>query len=151
MNMKKMSILVCCLVVIGSAAQPARAEDSRESQLSNRLAKASSLSLSEGKTNNIAVVGAPAQQTRAGDLLESQLSDRLAKTSLLSLIVGNPNEIVKGNFAYGGIAVAAFKTDNPLQLISPFAPEKYGSGEDNVLRDLKTGRTSGCKLFQIQF
>jgi len=52
---------------------------------------------------------------------------------------------------YSGIAVAAFKTDNPLQLISPFAPAKYGSSKDNVLRDLKTGRTSGWKLFQIQF
>jgi len=151
MSIKKMSILLTCVVVIGATAQQARAEDSRVPQLSNRLAKASSLSLSEGKTNDIAVVGAPAQQTRAGDLLESQLSNRLAKASLLLLNEGNPNEIVKGNFAYSGIAVAAFKTANPLQLISPFAPEKYGSGEDNVLRDLKTGRTSGWKLFQIQF
>jgi len=100
---------------------------------------------------SLAVVGAPAQQTRTGDLLESQLSDRLAKTSLLLLNEGNPNEIVKGNFAYSGIAVAAFKTDNPLQLISPFAPAKSGSSKDNVLRDLKTGRTSGWKLFQIRF
>ena len=151
MSMKKMSILVYSVVVVGAAAQQARAEDSRESQLSNRLAKASSLSLSEEKTNDMAVVGAAAQQARAEDLLESQLSDRLAKASSLSLSEGNPNEIVKGNFAYSGIAVAAFKTDNLLQLVSPFAPEKYGSGEDNVLRDLKTGRTSGCKLFQIKF
>ena len=146
-----MSVLLCSLVVVGAAAQQARAEDLRESQLSNRLAKASSLSLSAGKTNYITVVSAAAQQARAEDLLESQLSDRLAKASLHLLNEGNPNEIVKGNFAYSGIAVAAFKTDNPLQLISPFAPEKYGSGEDNVLRDLKTGRTSGCKLFQIKF
>ena len=146
-----MSILLCSLVVVGASAQQARAEDSRESQLSNRLAKASSPSSSEGKTNDNAVVGAPAQQAHAEDLLESQLSDRLAKASSLSLSEGKQNEIVKGNFAYSGIAVAAFKTDNLLQLVSPFAPERYGSGEDNVLRDLKTGRTSGWKLFQIQF
>jgi hypothetical protein len=111
MIMKKMSILLYCLTVVGAAAQQALAEDSRESQLSNRLAKASLLSLSEG----------------------------------------DPNEIVKRNFAYSGIAVAAFKTDNLLQLVNPFAPAKYGPSENNVLRDLKTGRLSGCKLFQIQF
>ncbi|MEI6786609.1 MAG: hypothetical protein WCQ21_37515 [Verrucomicrobiota bacterium] len=149
--MKKMSILLCSLVVVGAAAQQVLAEDSRESQLSNRLAKASSLSLSEGKTDDIAVVGAAAQQVPAGGLLESQLSDRLAKVSLHSLSEGNPNEIVKGNFAYSGIAVAAFKTDNPLQLASPFAPARYGSGLDNVLRDLKTGGVSGWKLFSIGF
>jgi hypothetical protein len=151
MSMKKISVLLCSLMVVGAAAQPARTEDSRELQLSNRLAKASSLSLSEGKTDDIAVVGAAPQKASAEDLLESQLSDRLAKASLLSLSEGNPNEIVKRNFAYSGIAVAAIKTDNPLQLISPLAPAKYGSGEDNVLRDLKTRRTSGWKLFQIQF
>jgi hypothetical protein len=151
MSMKKLSVLLFSLVVIGAAAQQACAEDSRESQSSNRLAKASSPSSSVGKTNDIAVVGAAAQPTRAGDLLESQLSDRLAKANLLSLSEWNPNEIVTRNFAYSGIAVAAFKTDNLLQLVSPFAPEKYGSGENNVLRDLKTGRTSGWKLFQIQF
>ena len=100
---------------------------------------------------SVVVIGAAAQQARAEDLLESQLSDRLAKASLLSLSEGNPNEIVKGNFAYSGIAVAAFKTDNPLQLVSPFAPAKYGSSEENVLRDLKTARPSGWKLFQIRF
>ena len=151
MSMKKMSILLYSLVVVGAFAQQARTEDSRESQLSNRLAQASSLSLSEGKTNYITMVSAAAQQARAEDLLESQFSDRLAKASSLSLSEGNPNEIVKGNFAYSGIALAAFKTDNPLQLVSPFAPAKYGSSEDNVLRDLKTGKTSGWKLFQIRF
>jgi hypothetical protein len=65
---------------------------------------------------SLVVVGAPAQPARAEDLLKSQLSDRLAKASSLSLSEGKPNEIVKGNFAYSGIAVAAFKTDSLLQL-----------------------------------
>jgi hypothetical protein len=151
MRKKKMSILLSFVVVIGAVAQQARPEDSRESQLSNLLAKASSLSLSEENTNDIAVVDAAAEQAHAEDLLESQWSDRLAMVSLHSLSEGNPNEILNGNFTYSGIAVAAFKSDNPLQLISPFAPAKYGSGEDNVLRDLKTDRISGWKLFQIRF
>jgi hypothetical protein len=149
--MKRISVLLCSLMVVGAAAQQARTGDSRASQLSNRLAKASSPSSSKGKTNDIAVVGAAAQPARAGDLLESQLSDRLAKARLLSLSELNPNEIVTRYFAYGGIAVAAFKADNPLQLVSPFATENYGSGLDNVLRDLKTGRPYGWKLFEIRF
>jgi hypothetical protein len=100
---------------------------------------------------SLMVVGAAAQQARAGDLLESQSSDRLAKARLLSLSELNLNEIVTRYFAFGGIAVAAFKTDNPLQLVSPFATEKYGSGLDNVLSDLKTGRPYGWKLFEIRF
>jgi hypothetical protein len=61
------------------------------------------------------------------------------------------NEVVKGNVTYSGSAVEAFKTGNPLQLFNPFAPAKYDSGEDNVLRDSVTGRASAWKLFSIRF
>jgi hypothetical protein len=151
MSMKNISVLLWSLVVVAAAAQQARAEDSRESPLSNRLAKASSPSSSKGKTNDIAVVGAAAQPARAGDSMESQLSERMAKANWISLSEWNPNEIVTRYFAYGGIAVAAFKADDPLQLFSPFAQSKYGSGLDNALRDLKTGRPYGWKLFEIRF
>ena len=57
MSMKIVSVLLSCVVVIGAAAQPVRAENSRDSQLSNRLAKASSLSLSEGKVQAGTLVG----------------------------------------------------------------------------------------------
>jgi hypothetical protein len=53
--------------------------------------------------------------------------------------------------SYSGIAVAVVKADNPLQLLNPLAPERYGSAEDNSLRDLKTGQVSGWKLFSIRF
>ena len=151
MSMKRLSFVLCSVVVVCVAAQQARAGDSRESQLSNRLANATSLSLGERKTNDLAAVGAVAQQTRGQDLLEWQLSDRLAKARWLSLSVGNPNEIVKGRLTYSGIAVAAFKTDNLLQMVNPFAPARYGSGEGNVLRDFKTAKVSGWKLFSIRF
>ena len=151
MSMMKMSVLLYSVVMVGAVAQQASTEDLQGSELSNRLANASSLLLSEEKTNDIAVDGVVAQPAPVEDWMQSQLSDRLAMDTSLSLSEANPNEIVKGNFAYSGIAVAAFTTDNLLQLFNPFAPAKYGSGEDYVLRDLKTDGVSGWKLFSIGF
>jgi hypothetical protein len=47
--------------------------------------------------------------------------------------------------------VEVVRTSNLLQLINPLAPAKYGSGEDNTLRDSFTGRATGWKLFSIRF
>ena len=62
-----------------------------------------------------------------------------------------PNEIVGKNVTYSGIAVQLAKTDNPLQLINPAAPARYGSSEDNVSRDPMTGKVTGLKIFAIDF
>ena len=83
--------------------------------------------------------------------MESDYSARLRKASSLSLSEVKANEIVRGDLAYSGIAVSAIKTDNLLQLFNPVAPPKYGSAEDNTLRDSITGRTSGWKIFSIRF
>ena len=60
-------------------------------------------------------------------------------------------EIVKANVTYSGIALALVKTDNWLQLINPLAPARYGTGENNVLRDPAPGKVYGWKLFSIRF
>lgn len=62
-----------------------------------------------------------------------------------------PNEIKKANVTYSGVAVQVVKTRNPLQLINPAAPARYGSAEDNTLRDPVTGLASGWKIFSIRF
>ena len=51
---------------------------------------------------------------------------------------------------YSGILVQAVRS-NPLQLINPFAPAKYGDGEANILRHLVTRKVEGLKLWQISF
>ena len=43
------------------------------------------------------------------------------------------------------------KTHNPLQLINPLAPAKYGSPEDNVMRDPAQGKILGLKFLSIKF
>lgn len=99
----------------------------------------------------LTLLTATTQPTRAEDSLESQLSARLGKVSSRSSTEARPNELVKGSVAYSGIVVQVLKTDNLLQLLNPLAPAKYGSAENNTLRDSITGRVSGWKLFSIRF
>jgi hypothetical protein len=111
----------------------------------------------------LAPLAAAAQKSPAEESLESQLNARFGQPSTPLSAPTKPNEIVRGNLTYSGIAVQLFKTDNLLQLFNPAAPAKYGSGEDNVLRDEgedtvlhnsvtgRTGRSVGWKLFSIRF
>jgi hypothetical protein len=62
-----------------------------------------------------------------------------------------PNEMSLGRLKVDGIVVHLIRTDNPLQLINPAAPERHGSPEDNVVRDLTTGKVSGLKLLELRF
>jgi hypothetical protein len=98
-----------------------------------------------------ATCAATAQTARTDGSVESQPSARFEKLNSLSLTGVKAYEVVKGNVTYSGIAVETFKADNPLQLINPLAPAKYGSPEDNVLRDSVPGRASAWKLFSIRF
>jgi hypothetical protein len=56
-----------------------------------------------------------------------------------------------GRLEVNGVFVQLAKTDNPLQLINPAAPEPYGSAEENILRDPVSGKVSGLKLFELRF
>jgi hypothetical protein len=99
----------------------------------------------------LATFAATSQFARAEDSLESQLNTRLGKESSSLSTGAKAKEIVRGNVTYGGSAVEAYKTGSPLQLFNPFAPAKYDSGDDNVMRDTATGRASAWKLFSIAF
>jgi len=99
----------------------------------------------------LAVLAVGASEARAQDSMESQLDARLGKAASLSMSEVKLNEIVKGNVAYSGIVVDVWKTDSLPALLNPFAPARYGSAEDNTLRDSITERASGWKLFSIRF
>ena len=62
-----------------------------------------------------------------------------------------PNETTRGRIKMDGILVQAVKADNPLQLINPAAPERYGSADDNVARDFTSGKVSGLKFLELRF
>jgi len=60
-----------------------------------------------------------------------------------------PSEKYPG-IQYSGIWVQAVRS-NPLQLINPFAPARYGDGEANILRNPFTRAVEGLKIWEISF
>ena len=61
------------------------------------------------------------------------------------------NQIVRKQITYSGALVQLYKTDSPLQLISPFAPASYGSGHANLSIDPVTRKPGGIALLSINF
>jgi hypothetical protein len=64
-----------------------------------------------------------------------------------------PNEIAgtRPDVTYSGVLVQVKKTDNPLQLINPFAPARYGSGDQNFSRDVTGRGAGGLKFFSMGY
>jgi hypothetical protein len=64
-----------------------------------------------------------------------------------------PNEIrgARANISYSGIGPELVKTDNPLQLINPWAPPEYGYGEQNLSQNITIRHEPGLKVFAINF
>jgi len=51
-----------------------------------------------------------------------------------------------------GVIPRAIRSGNPLQMLNPFAPAKYGTAEeDTVLGPEVPGRGDGIKLFSVSF
>ena len=54
--------------------------------------------------------------------------------------------------AASGVIPHALRGGNPLEMLDPLAPAKYGTAEENVLLDPGvTGRGNGINLFSISF
>ena len=57
------------------------------------------------------------------------------------------NEITIGKFTYSGIFIQALKTDNPLQLVNPFAPPNLMKASPSEWRKTwRFERTSDCSV-----
>jgi hypothetical protein len=50
-----------------------------------------------------------------------------------------------------GVVPRAFRGGNPLQMLNPWAPPQYGTGEQSVAYNPFTGRYDQIKLFEIVF
>ncbi len=64
-----------------------------------------------------------------------------------------PNEIAgtRANVSYSGIVPETIKSDNPLQLINPFAPPEYGFGEQNLSPYITPRKEPGLKFLSVNF
>jgi hypothetical protein len=50
-----------------------------------------------------------------------------------------------------GVILRAVRGGNPLQMLNPKAPAKYGTAAQSVVFDPITGKWRGIKLFEIVF
>lgn len=140
--MKKYIVLLSVLAVLGFRAEA-------------QQAKTESPKVAAAKTETWkAVPSGPeiskAEATRTDMPLQSATTQIGKKRQSLAQDE-KPNEILKEKVGYSGIAVQLVKTDNPVQLISPAAPAKYGSPEDNTLRNPIDNKVLGLKIFAIKF
>jgi hypothetical protein len=54
--------------------------------------------------------------------------------------------------AVSGVIPRAIRGGNPLQMLNPFAPAKYGTAEENVSLDPDVpGKVNGINFFSISF
>ncbi|MGH7938261.1 MAG: hypothetical protein ACREFG_07125 [Chthoniobacterales bacterium] len=54
--------------------------------------------------------------------------------------------------ARGGVVFTAARNGNPLQMLNPLAPARYGNARDHVSYDPKNpGKPKGIKLFEWTF
>jgi len=61
------------------------------------------------------------------------------------------HEISIGRYTVDGIAVELLKADNPLELIDPTVPERYGWMNDNLVPTLRPTDAAGLKIFELRF
>lgn len=88
--------------------------------------------------------------TPADSSLQSQMTHQLESSPIYKQ-TEKPNEIKGTNVSYTGILVQLIKRENPLQLVNPVAPARYGSAQANVDRSPFTGRADGLKFFSLSF
>jgi hypothetical protein len=106
--------------------------------------------LAAGTVNAQSPGPADAQSPVRNDALETRLSYE-ARATLAKPESPALNRILGQRFIYTGIAVEMIRADNPLQMLNPFAPERYGDAEQNVVRDPITGHVDGLKIFCVSF
>ena len=72
-------------------------------------------------------------------------------TNSISVLQTAPNEVVGRRVVYRGILVQLKKADKPWQLLNPFAPARYGRGDENLTRDPITDKPRGFAVFSLKF
>ena len=83
--------------------------------------------------------------TADAQALHAQLKKKYVKRS-----VAPPPVVTKE--PVDGVVPRAFQPGgNPLQMINPAAPAKYGTAEEHVVLDPETGKWRGIKLFTFNF
>ena len=139
--MKTKTILwvsICCCL-LGGAVVASAADDPSASSLVIKTKGATKLE--EGKS------GATAASTNAIAVPPMAAPRPVSAVYITRLKENKPQPIQ--NKKYGGPIYAAFTAKDAYQWINPFAPSRYGGGEENMPKDPSTGRPAGVTLFVV--
>ncbi len=130
-------------IVLGTASVYAQAQTQAQAQAQAKAKTQARVQPTNAPPTN-------AQPARASQSLLAQAPGP-GTLELPSLQATRPNQIVVGKLSYSGITVQAIKAKNPLQLLNPAAPARYGSGQDNVVNFPFSGTGPMLKLFSLDF
>jgi hypothetical protein len=95
--------------------------------------------------------GAQGTNTPPAKAATLHVLERPAKDATLTVPLEAAPRKPSARVVYGGALVRAAKADQPLQMLSPLAPAKYGDGAAHLARDPWTGKAQGFTLFTISF
>jgi hypothetical protein len=103
--------------------------------------------------NSIGKLSTPGQQAAPTNSVPPVILTTLAPVDESAITrVNRRREYFSDQDKYGGILYKAYRAENPLQLINPFAPRGYGQSEAAELpRDRLTDVPSGFSVFSIRF
>jgi hypothetical protein len=97
-----------------------------------------------------ALLAAPPKTKSTDPVNDAQLYAP-GQTSVLTVKKPTPNQIAGHKVVYSGIAVQVIKTKNPINLVNPWAPAEYGTGDCNLERDTITAKPVGFRFLSISF
>lgn len=99
----------------------------------------------------VSAAGAMAQNAKSGVSKDTQATSSDREKAAPVVKMESPKQLLGKKFKYDGALIKLTKADNPLQMINPFAPARYGSGFDNLARDPIDGKGTGISLVSIKF
>jgi hypothetical protein len=106
------------------------------------------LNASAGEPQPAASGGVPDGKSAKSSVEAQTKTTTPAKTQRLEQLDIRP---VHRGVTYGGALYEIAKADQPLQILNPFAPARYGSGETNVVRDPITKQPRGVAFFSLHW
>jgi len=91
-----------------------------------------------------------ASTTRAQELKAATQAEKAAKKSI-RVRQDKPNEVTVRKVSYSGALPQLGKSDNPLQLVNPRAPQEAGKAEDNTAVDPIDKKPRGIILLRLRW
>jgi hypothetical protein len=116
--------------------------------VSTILALTAGMALAQGQNQTPAPVPVPAQGQLSTTVLTTTTATGEVRTTILKPRVPAAAPLVPTE----GVVQVAIRQGNPVQLINPVAPARYGNGQEHVMHDPNDpGKPKGISLFAWSF